>query len=369
MTHPYEGISEFQNWNRAVGSKNLLSVSPALHSDFKIEKDMKIMSLGSCFAQHITHHLHSLGFTNLFHEFGSSEDHSYRIFSARYGNIYTIKQALQLLRRAYGEEDSTSEYWQAGDRFIDPYRPNAVSSGFDNVSQMISDQKSHLKIVSDLFSTSDVIILTLGLTEGWVNTDTGVVYPIAPGVTAGEYHPEKHRFFNQNVSEVIEELTNFVTLIRSKNSKVNLILTVSPVPLAATFEKMHVINASSYSKSVLRVAAQEAVSMFDFVHYFPSYEMVTSPLGQGSYFEDDFRHIRSTGVGRVMKEFQKVFVESEPKGQGEKSNATIQNYQSSSRIICDEDAILNNYLKPEEVPTPELSIPAKPWFRSRKSTQ
>ena len=44
------------------------------------------------------------------------------------------------------------------------------------------------------------------------------------------------------------------------NPKARLVLTVSPVPLAATASGSHVLPATIYSKSVLRAAAQESVT-------------------------------------------------------------------------------------------------------------
>ena len=349
MTHPYKTIEWFQNWNRAVANSNLVNITPALHSDFTLTKEMRIMSLGSCFAQHITRHLSTLGFTKLFYESGPPEDESYRVFSGRYGNIYTMKQALQLLNRAI-DGDSSEESWMDGDKFIDPYRPNAVPGGFETSAKMLEDKKHHLQAVKELFLDSDLIILTLGLTEGWVNLTTGTVYPVAPGVSAGEYQPGLHDFFNQNISQVIEDLFSFINRIKSMNAKVRFILTVSPVPLAATYEKMHVMNATSYSKSVLRVAAQEAVNQFDFVYYFPSFEMVTSQLAQGSYYENDFRHVKQVGVNRVMNEFERVFVKEKDSENSHESIDLFNNYQRSSRIICDEDAILDPM-----TPGPELN--------------
>jgi tetratricopeptide (TPR) repeat protein len=65
-----------------------------------------------------------------------------------------------------------------------------------------------------------------------------------------------------------------------------IILTVSPVPLGATFTGSDVAVANCYSKSVLRAAAEAAVAEFDHIEYFPSYESVTLSERALAFAED-----------------------------------------------------------------------------------
>ena len=72
-------------------------------------------------------------------------------------------------------------------------------------------------------------------------------------------------------------------------------LTVSPVPIAATFEDRHVLTASTLTKAALRVAADAVERQFAHVVYFPAYEIATSPATGGHYYEDDLRHLSDPG--------------------------------------------------------------------------
>src|SRR5205823_3059266 len=65
----------------------------------------------------------------------------------------------------------------------------------------------------------------------------------------------------------------------------------------------HVLVSTTYSKSVLRVAAQQLTESLDGVHYFPSYEIVTGNFSRGAYFADDLRSILEPGVEHVMSLF------------------------------------------------------------------
>jgi hypothetical protein len=118
------------------------------------------------------------------------------------------------------------------------------------------------------------------------------------------------------------------------------LLTVSPVALAATFEDRHVMVSTTYSKSVLRVAAQEARERFDFVDYFPSYEIITgSPTG-GLYYEDDDRQVNRQGVAHAMRVFMESYTtDGEKRRPIRYSRAILQEQKSMSQVVCEEDLI------------------------------
>jgi hypothetical protein len=101
-------------------------------------------------------------------------------------------------------------------------------------------------------------------------------------------------------------MTSFLMLLARINPSARVILTVSPVPLAATARHdQHVLSATTYSKSVLRVAAEMLSARFPHVHYFPSYEIITGAFSRGAYYADDLRNVLESGVSHVMGLFMK----------------------------------------------------------------
>jgi len=118
-------------------------------------------------------------------------------------------------------------------------------------------------------------------------------------------------------------------------------LTVSPVPIAATFEDRHVLTASTLTKAALRVAADAVERQFDHVVYFPAYEIATSPAAGDHYFEDDLRHLSELGVEHVMRAFSSYF---EPPG-GDTTMTTAvpaqaQRVLADQDVVCDEDLLV-----------------------------
>jgi hypothetical protein len=155
-----------------------------------------------------------------------------------------------------------------------------------------------------MFETLDVFVFTLGLTECWRSKADGAVFPLCPGVDGGTFSADRYEFYNQTAADVIDDLRAFRAALLNVNSKAQIILTVSPVPLAATADPGgHVLSATTYSKSVLRVAAETMRVEFDDVHYFPSYEIITGAFNRGGYYAPNLRDVLETGVAHVMRLF------------------------------------------------------------------
>ncbi|MDH3436657.1 MAG: GSCFA domain-containing protein, partial [Betaproteobacteria bacterium] len=224
--------------------------------------------------------------------------------SARYGNIYTARQLLQLFDRAFGYFSPVDNHWTLpGDRFCDPFRPRIEPDGFPSVAALVEDRQRHLAAVRIMFEQLDVFVFTLGLTECWASRLDGAAFPIAPGVAGGRFDPSKYEFTNFGVNEVVSDLESFIRKLRVVNPGARLILTVSPVPLVATYEPNHVLVSTTYSKSVLRVAADMVRRSCEGVCYFPSFEIITGNYNRGRYFGPDLRSVTEEGVDHVMSTF------------------------------------------------------------------
>jgi hypothetical protein len=311
---PYKQLGDHCFWKRAVVKPKLSKVDPVVDFNFKISKETKVATAGSCFAQHIARHLQHSGYHYYVVEPGHPlikesfrKEFNYGTFSARYGNLYTTRQLLQLLKRAYGQFIPQEAVWKSKDgSYRDPFRPNIQPKGFVSEQEMLADQKQHLNAVRKMFETLDVFVFTLGLTECWRSKEDGAVFPLCPGIEGGEFSEDKYEFYNQTVLDVIDDLRMFVELLKFINPQARVILTVSPVPLMATAESdTHVLTATTYSKSVLRVAADMINREFEHVQYFPSYEIITGNFNKGSYYADDLRNVVENGVNHVMGLFLK----------------------------------------------------------------
>ena len=178
----------------------------------------------------------------------------------------------------------------------------------------------------------------MGLTEGWRSKIDGATFPLAPGVAAGQFDPSTHEFVNFSARETVEDLEIFLRRLRGVNPGARIILTVSPVPLIATYEPRHVLVSTTYSKAALRVAAEEVASGKHDVAYFPSYEIITGSFNRGAYFDTDLRSVRQEGVDHVMSLFLRHYT-SRLLDPDTVTDASLEEMRRLSDIVCDEKLI------------------------------
>lgn len=313
--NPYRNLPKHVFWSRSHRVKLPSEIDPVLEGGFKISKKHRIATAGSCFAQHIARHLQENGYTyhitEKVHPVICEEvarDFGYGVFSARYGNIYTARQLLQLMQRAYGEFQPVEDAWEAKGGFLDPFRPNIQPTPFATLDEFYQQRDIHFAAVREMFETTDVFVFTFGLTEAWMHKQDGAVFPLAPGVHGGSFDPQHHVFKNFSVDEISNDFKKIVARMREINPTVKVLMTVSPVPLIATArDDQSVITATSYSKAVLRVAAEELASSLEDCFYFPSYEVITGNYTRGAYYAEDLREVRREGVDHVMDLFMRHY--------------------------------------------------------------
>ncbi len=305
--NPYIEQSDKAFWSRSV-SRNFSAVGllATKKTDPLFELNDKVVSAGSCFASNLIPWIEKEGLEYVRTEELPTqfqqlpENLGYRNFSAAYGNIYTARHLRQLYEQALALRKPIEDRWYVDDRVIDPFRPGlAYPAGSDAEFDLL--KSAHLSAVRKAFHSATVFVFTLGLTEAWVSKVDGSVFPACPGTISGQFDDSKHEFKNFTVAEVAEDLTSFISLLRKSNEQVRFIITVSPVPLVATATDSHVLLASTYSKSVLRVAAQQVAESVEGVTYFPAFEIVTGPQAPFEYFETDRRNVSEVAVAEVMK--------------------------------------------------------------------
>lgn len=342
MKNPYINLPSQAYWKSGVVEANPFNFTNLYTKKWPIDSEMLIATAGSCFAQHISKGLRSFGFNVLDLEPAPttlpSELHSkyqYSLYSARYGNIYTSRQLLQLAKEAFGIEMPSEIVWKKDNRFYDALRPGIEPNGLDSEAEVIFHRKHHLAKVKQLFLSMDLFIFTLGLTETWQDKSSGTVFPVAPGTIAGVYDELKYGFTNLSFTEIKNDLLAFGELVNSHRPgrlPLKILLTVSPVPLTATASGMHVLQATTYSKSVLRAVAGELKSNHHEYEYFPSYEIITNLANRSVFYEANLRSVRSEGVKVVMETF---FKQHAPKGEIDKSANAVTTSSLNENLIND----------------------------------
>lgn len=350
MKTPYSSLPERQFWKLAVPDRIDL-LKDIYRKKFSIT-NQKIATAGDCFAQEIHKALKKHGYylldkepsPNTIQIRGKFENSfGYGLYSARHGNIYSARQLLQLSKEAFGISipQSHDYIWEKDGRYFDALRPSVEPGGLTTKEEVIRQRCDHVKRFRRVLEDSEIFVFTMGLTESWVHSETGMVFPTAPGVIAGKYDPTIYEFKNFKFMEIYNDFLEFRDLVKLYNPNIKFILTISPVPLTATASGKHVLDATIHSKSIVRAVAGQLYEEYSDIDYFPSYEILTTPFLGNSMFMPNKRNITSAGIAKTMNIF---FKEDDSHIDVEQNieMLTPEATDCSSSTICD-DALLEAF--------------------------
>lgn len=338
--NPYKALSPKNFWRTAVAEVGPFGVCDIHRAKFKISQQDKIVTAGSCFAQTIGQSLQKTGY-HWFNaepapQFLSPENirrFNYDVFSFRTGNIYSVALLRQWLEWALGDTEQSDEVWVEEGRYFDPVRPAIEPNGFSSRQEVFAARARTFSALRTAVQQAQVFVFTLGLTEAWVNRKTGLIYPMCPGTQRGQFDTALHEMINFTYAPISRDMERVLDLLRRANPMIKVLLTVSPVPLTATAEAgSHALVANTYTKSTLRAVAGDIGNGYDFVDYFPSYELMIAPSFRGMFYNPNARTIAPEGVELVMKHFYASFFQKEapPQAQGTDTRG------GDSELVCDE---------------------------------
>ena len=289
----------------AKDSRSLFEELPFSRSYPIMDKDTPIGSAGSCFAMEIAHRLQAANYHYVITEPYANEKNGYSNACARWGTIFNTPCFRQLVECAFSDRILPRVVWSSthsgAKKYYDPFREDIA---FESKEEYESSYLKHRAAARQALVETKVFVLTLGMNEVWHLKADGSVCSRSPWRLASYLVKPSVLTVDDN----IKELQTMLNLWRIYNPDIQLILSVSPVPLHATFRgsEHHVITANCHSKSTLRVAAEIFSKNNRGVYYFPSYETVMYCTKDA--WEADQRHVSKAAVDNVMKLFQKMFM-------------------------------------------------------------
>ncbi|WP_422009656.1 GSCFA domain-containing protein [Reyranella sp.] len=285
------------DWPRRDDPANRFAhfADPSFRPRFMLEPGQRIFTIGSCFARGIETTLANRGFDvptlNLrVDKTGWSGDPTTIL------NNYVPPAIAPQIRWAFGMEEFDIRRHAvevAAGRFMDPQ----LTLGFRPVpADALIRRRNDISAIYRHLASSHVVLITLGLIEAWFDNRSGLYVNCPPPKGYIRTDPSRFELHVLDYGDVTRALTDLVDLLgRICPRDHRIILTVSPVPLQATFTSSDVAVANSYSKSVLRAAVEPFVAERDHIEYFPSYESVLL-TDRSIAFVDDQVHIHTSMV-------------------------------------------------------------------------
>jgi hypothetical protein len=319
VTLPVSVSDQVNSQWRMVRNERHVSIAPI---SLFMPRD-RFFTIGSCFAEEVRRALTARGITCLPDYSGVSFDPTTAKVDKlpqrqhmNYYNTFSIRQEIERTAGLWTQRDD--DFWTLENRvfegrfvkpgdgtlYQDPYRRSTLAKSPEHLRAIVATINDAM---ANGMRSATAFIITLGLTEVFVKVDDGRVANQFPrwgsteSVTATKFH----------ASSFAENLDNMVAAIETLRSINNapVVITVSPVPLHATFTDDDVVVANQRSKAILLAVAREICERYPHCHYFPSYEIVSSTTGQT--YEADGRHVRRTVVEQIIDAFAKAMIRPE----------------------------------------------------------
>lgn len=253
-------------------------VHPNTH---QISHDQTTMLIGSCFAQEIGKLLKHSGFpVNL---------NSHGILF----NPISIKTALEdvLKNTHYTEKDLYlyNSLWHS-------LHHHGSFSSIDK-EQTLQKINSSISKAHEALSKTRTLFITFG--SAWVFEwkDTSAVVANCHKIPQQNFNKKK-----LGVNDIISELSSVFSRIQDYNPGIEIILTISPV----RYLKEGFVE-NNWSKATLNIAVHELIRRFDFVSYFPAYELVVDDLRDYRFYTEDMVHPSPQAVNYVWEKFSHCY--------------------------------------------------------------
>lgn len=251
----------------------------------------RVFTIGSCFARNIEEALLPLGAVLPTRRFAPPKSEYPNRPSGLLNEFNPGAVARRILDAFDGLESPAETIVPSGTGHADLL---LVGGGDVTLERALARRQEIADIYRDL-PGADATIVTLGLAECWFDRRTGRYLNRAPPFGMATSEPGRFEFRRLGVTQSLALLVPAFERLAEAGMKT--IVSVSPVPLSTTFTPNDAMVADGYSKSVLRVCADELARSFPNVDYFPSLEIVRS--GGPWAYEADGVHVTDAVVQRI----------------------------------------------------------------------
>ena len=248
---------------------------------FDIRHEHNLLSMGSCFTEHIGEKLTKAKFITCHNPFGI---------------IYNPISMAACLSYLLSDKIFSDQ-----DIFFHNHRYHSFlhHSSFSDTTAAATLQKMNNQLAEGrlFLATADRLLLTFGTAQ--VFSTKKELQIVTNCHKLPQYLFDKRRL---GVDEIVTSFLPVFSALKEHSPSLKVILTVSPV---RHLREGFVENQRSKAALLLAVEALEAE--FDFVHYFPAYELLLDDLRDYRFYGDDLIHPNSQAIGYIWEHFEQRF--------------------------------------------------------------
>jgi GSCFA family len=250
-------------------------------SDFKINEQDKILTIGSCFSEVIGNQL---------------INNKIDCLSNPFGVVFNPVSIFKLLSHSLSKQPVFSHLFLENEGSWNHY--DFHSKFWDESKEKLEEKllETYRNVELSLKKTN-VIIITFG---------TAYVYQLKSNkqVVANCHKQPAEMFYQELVSikEIIIRFRQFYDTLKMMNNNVKIVLTVSPVRHTRDTLKMN-----SVSKSILRTTCHLLEEEYKNVSYFPSYEIMFDDLRDYRFYKEDMIHPTEVAETYIYEKFSETY--------------------------------------------------------------
>ena len=240
--------------------------------------------LGSCFTEHISEKLDFYKFQTLCNPFGI---------------LFHPQAILTFLRNVFNNKIDENAIFFADEQWKSFNAHSRLNHS--SKTKFLNQLTSQIEGCHSRFKTTSHFIITLGTAWSYRHIETQKHVANCHKLPSMQF--EKVLFSVEEITDILHEIKD---LIHAFNPKSEVIFTLSPV--------RHLKDGcieNTQSKAYLISAIHQVVQSSNFMHYFPSYEIMMDELRDYRFYKPDMIHPSTQAIEYIWEKFKSVWIDSQ----------------------------------------------------------
>lgn len=260
---------------------------PIKDSLYRLSHKNNILNIGSCFSENIGERLKERKFPIHINPFG-----------ILFNPISIANSLSKVIDNQLFTENNIFEHntlWHS-------FQHHGKFSNIDKLT-CLNGINTSIKTANNHIQDLQYLILTFGTANVFVHKSTNEIVANCHKIPNNQF--ERRRL---SVQEIVTSLSPQIQRLKIINPQLKVILTVSPV--------RHIRDGlveNQRSKAVLLLAIDNLIKSFDFVEYFPAYELLMDDLRDYRFYEKDMIHPSKIAIDYIWEAFANTYFEEKTK--------------------------------------------------------
>jgi len=262
--------------------RTIIEIEP---SKQKISYENQLITIGSCFSENIGQRLKNAYFQVDSNPFGV-------LF-----NPVSIKNSLDILleKKLFTENDifKNGSLWSS-------FSHSTLFSSVDQ-TECLAKINNRIEAAINHIQQADYLLITFGTAWVYLLKETGELVSNCHKLPSNNFIRKR-----LTIEEIVEAYAVLLKKLHQLNPDLRIIFTVSPIR-----HWKDGAHANNISKSILHLAIAALREKYDFIDYFPAYEIQLDELRDYRFYATDMFHPSDTAIDYIWKRFSETYFSEE----------------------------------------------------------